>query len=118
MLQLFKDIVSRDAGTPWGETGMTPRKWYEVPTEIVVIRELIATQPGLYLRALMDPSLPVGGDPLPHVIAWRGEMYLEDGHHRAMQAHLSGAKTMLARVLTITEGMEAGACQDQLNPAR
>ena len=119
MGELFKDIVSRDHGEPWGATGMTSRKWLEVPTQLVTIRDLIATQPGVYLRALMDPQLPVGGDPLPHVIAWAGELYLEDGHHRAMQAHLSGAKTMLARVLIITTGTEAQPWQEegQLSPA-
>lgn len=117
---MFKDIVSRDHGEPWGPTGMSSYKWLSVPAREVVIRELIATQPGLYLRALMDPEnakrLPVGGDPLPHVIEWRGELYLEDGHHRAMQAQLRGQRTMFARVLTIADKGE-GTCQGQLSPA-
>jgi Arc/MetJ family transcription regulator len=77
---------------------MTSAKWLMVPTRLVRIDELIATQPGIYFHGL-SAERHVGGDELPHVIEWDGELYLEDGHHRAVRARLSGMTHMEARVL-------------------
>ena len=99
---MFKDIISRDNGCPWGDTGMTTRKWRNVPTQVVTIAELIATQPGVLLASLSDHAPePVGGDTYPHVIAWRGELYLEDGHHRVVRARLNDHHIVEARVLEV-----------------
>lgn len=103
---MFASIISRDGGCPWGETGMTSAKWLDVPTELVTIRDLVATQPGILLHALSEDyeAPPIGGDPLPHVVAWRGRSYLEDGHHRVVRAALRGASEVEARVLEIPDG--------------
>jgi hypothetical protein len=98
---VFKAIISRDNGEPWGETGMTSAKWLDVPTTPVRVRDLIATQPGVLLHALTEGEPPVGGDPHPHVIDWAGSLYLEDGHHRAVRALISGNDTITARVLRV-----------------
>lgn len=100
---MFADIISRDDGEPWGKTGMNTAKWLNIPTRQVVIRELIATQPGVLLHALTDQhTTTVGGDPTPHVIEWQGRLYLEDGHHRVVRAAIRGEHTIQARVLTVT----------------
>jgi len=100
----FAGIISRDGGEPWGPTGMTTAKWMHVPTQTLPINELYATQPGVLLHALTaDAPAPVGGDPLPHVIAWRGTGYLEDGHHRVMRAALAGCTHIEARVLRVED---------------
>lgn len=106
----FRGIISRDEGEPWGPTGMTSARWLEVPITTVRIADLVATQPGLLLHALVEgSSVPVGGDALPHVIQWRSVLYLEDGHHRAIRALLDGHETMAARVLQVSEpGPAAG----------
>ena len=98
----FKRIISRDNGTPWGKTGMTSKKWLKVKTVNVKISDLIATQPGVLLHALsLDwRETPVGGDKYPHVISWRGELYLEDGHHRVIRSLLKGKRKVKVRVLT------------------
>lgn len=99
---MFKDVISRDNGEPWGPTGMTSEKWFDIPLEIVTISSLIATQPGVYFKPLMDVNLtPIGGDDYPHVVKWRGEQYLEDGHHRIVKQALIGRKVALVRVLDL-----------------
>lgn len=98
---MFKAVISRDHGEPWGKTGMTSKKWLGVGVDYVEIDELIATQPGLLLNTLIRPGPPASGDPYPHVISWRGDLYLEDGHHRVTLAALSGESHVLARVLIV-----------------
>ena len=104
---MFKAIISRDNGCPWGETGMSTAKWLRIPVRELPIADLIATQPGVLLHALHDDApTPVGGDPMPHVIAWQGQHYLEDGHHRVVKRRLDGHTTVVARVLTIDDVFE------------
>lgn len=100
----FKRIISRDNGAPWGETGMNSRKWLEIAPVDVRIENLIATQPGVLLHALSDDYAepPVGGDTFPHVVYWRGEMYLEDGHHRVMRLLLNGNRKVWVRILYVS----------------
>ena len=81
---------------------MTTALWLSLPAREVIIAELIATQPGLLLHALTGEPTSHSGDVLPHVIAWQGALYLEDGHHRAARALLAGQLRMTARVLDIT----------------
>lgn len=99
---MFKRIITRDNGCPWGETDMTSQKWLDVPTALFPISQLIATQPGVLLHALADNvPMPVGGDIYPHVIHWNNEFYLEDGHHRVVRARLQGEQFVLARYLSL-----------------
>lgn len=80
---------------------MTSQSWLEVPTEVVRIRDLVATQDGVYFAPLLQDVEPLFGDPFPHVIRWRGVLYLEDGHHRVVKAALRGAVDVTARVLDV-----------------
>ncbi|QAY16195.1 hypothetical protein SEA_SONALI_83 [Arthrobacter phage Sonali] len=99
---MFADIISRDEGEPWGETGMTSQKWQEVPARSFLISDLIATQPGVLLHALAeDHQGSHSGDHLAHVVEWEGRFYLEDGHHRAVRARLNGSPRLLARHLVV-----------------
>lgn len=98
---MFKGV---DPTRPWPSTGMTTAKWMELPVFPTYIPVLIATQDGVYFKNLLsdEPSEYVI-DPYPHVIFWRGEFYLEDGHSRVMRAILRGLSTIQARVLVIEE---------------
>lgn len=98
---VFKGVISRDNGEPWGATGMSSAKWLTIPTELVRLADLFATQPGVYFEALIKPGMPVGGDEYPHVVCWHGESFLEDGHTRAMRAALRGEYLIEARVLVL-----------------
>ena len=50
-------------------------------------------------RALLEEDSTFYGDLFAHVVAYRGELYLEDGLHRALRAALQQRQTMHARVL-------------------
>jgi Arc/MetJ family transcription regulator len=99
---MFAGVISRDLGEPWPATGMSSARWLTVPAQWVEIDRLVATQPGIYFDGL-DASEHVGGDEFPHVIEWRGTLYLEDGHHRAVKAALTGERLLLARVLVVPD---------------
>jgi len=80
---------------------MTSQKWLDVPVVEVPIKELIATQRGVYFHALVDDFNHLFGDPYPHVILWEGEYYLEDGHHRVVKQALKGAHSVSVRLLSV-----------------
>lgn len=98
---MFKSIISRDNGCPWGSSGQSSATWLSVPVVKLPIAELVATQPGVFLHALRDKTAPVGGDKYPHVILWEGTYYLEDGHHRVVRRLLKGKKNVKARLLEL-----------------
>src|SRR4051794_15212442 len=102
---MFKGV---DVSRPWPHTGMTTEKWKQVPPFWIPISELIATQEGVKLAPLSDIKKSLryvshSGDFHPHVVSWRGNLYLEDGHHRAVSAAISGNTQIFARVLTIVD---------------
>lgn len=99
---MFKDIISRDNGCPWGSTGLTSKLWLHIPIHNVKIADLIATQPGIYFHGLREDTDPkYRTDPYPHVVLWNNEMYLEDGHHRVFRALLDGEATVDVRLFTV-----------------
>jgi hypothetical protein len=89
--------VSRD----WPEQGMTTETWRHIDPCVVTIADLIPTQPGILFAGLHNTRTREGGDTLPHVIEWHGNLYLEDGHHRVVRAALDGAEHMIVRKLRI-----------------
>lgn len=97
---MFKDVISRDNGEPWPPTGMTSALWLLQPLIHVRISQLVATQPGVYFLGLRQDCEHLGADH-PHVIHWDGNLYLEDGHHRALKTLLRGESGMLARYLSL-----------------
>ena len=87
---------------PYPKTGMTSEKWLQVPPQWFLIRNLVLTQEGIYFKGLVgEPSEPVGGDLLPHVVRYEGVNYLEDGHTRLMRALASGQQMLKARCLKL-----------------
>jgi hypothetical protein len=97
---MFKAI---NPSRPWPTTGLTTQRWIdEVGIELVRISDLIATQNGVYLHALMaDFADPYSHDPYPHVISWGGELWLEDGHHRVIRDIMQGRTSTNARVFVL-----------------
>jgi hypothetical protein len=85
---------------------MTTDKWKQVPPFWVPLGEIIATQDGVKLEPLIhgDRGRPsFSGDNTPHIVSWRGNLYLEDGHHRVVRAAIAGQTQVFARVLTIID---------------
>ena len=65
--------------------------------------ELITTKRELRLDALLDEDSTFYGDLFPHAVYWSGEVYLEDGLHRALRAALQQRPVLHARVLVIED---------------
>ena len=67
----------------------------------VRLDQLVTTKRTLDLEALLEEDSTFYGDLFAHVVSWRGELYLEDGLHRALRAALQQRQTMHARVLDL-----------------
>jgi len=80
---------------------MSAKEWAGVPPRQVRLDELITTKDTLQLAALLDEDSTFYGDLFAHVVEWNGELYLEDGLHRALRAALQQRHILHARVHTI-----------------
>lgn len=82
---------------PYPPTGLTTKRWDLVPVQEVKIDDLQPTQDHLSWHAMRYGrlQLPV------HVVSYRGTLYLENGHHRVMQAYVRGVRTVKAHVLVL-----------------
>ena len=88
---------------PYPDHGYGMRQWSNVPPRLVRLDDLITTKRELDLGMLLSEDSTFYGDLFAHVVEWRGELYLEDGLHRALRAALHQRPTLHARVLVITE---------------
>jgi Arc/MetJ family transcription regulator len=79
----------------------TPRDWSDVPPRLVRLDELTTTKRTLDLDALLSEDSTFYGDLFAHVVEWQGELYLEDGLHRALRAALQQRPALHARVLVL-----------------
>ncbi|ACQ78797.1 conserved hypothetical protein [Beutenbergia cavernae DSM 12333] len=90
-------------GRPYPDHGRTtPRDWSEIPPRQVRLDELITTKLELDLRSLLSEDSTFYGDLFAHVVEWKGELYLEDGLHRALRAALQQRTLLHARVLELS----------------
>jgi Arc/MetJ family transcription regulator len=101
---IFKQVGE---GRPYPDHARTTREWADVPPRPVRLDQLITTKAVLDLRLLLDKDSTFYGDLFPHVIQWRGELYLEDGLHRALGAALHQRTVLHARVLNLDTGDQA-----------
>ena len=91
-------------GRPYPDHGLTtPKEWAEVPPRMVRLVDLITTKRTLDLDALLAEDSTFYGDLFAHVVQWKGEMYLEDGLHRAVRAALQQRRVLHARVLVLDD---------------
>jgi Arc/MetJ family transcription regulator len=97
---IFKGV--RD-GRPYPNTGRTLREWAELPPTQVQLDQLITTKRTLDLDVLLADDSTFYGDMFAHVVQWRGELYLEDGLHRALRCALAQRKVLHARVLRLPD---------------
>ncbi len=104
---IFKSVGD---GRPYPEESVRDADWPSVPPRVVRLCDLITTKRTLDLEALLDEHSTFFGDLFPHVVQWNGDLYLEDGVHRALRTALHGRPTMHARVLVLAPTREpAGA---------
>jgi Arc/MetJ family transcription regulator len=89
-------------GRPYPDHGLTtPRQWSQVPPRQVRIECLVTTKRTLDLALVLSEDSTFYGDLFAHVVSWRGELYLEDGLHRALRAALQQRGMLHARVLEL-----------------
>lgn len=82
-------------------TYASTRDWAKVPPRQVRLADLTTTKRTLDLEALLAEDSTFYGDLFAHVVSYRGEMYLEDGLHRALRAALHQRHVLHARVLEL-----------------
>ncbi|WP_026529921.1 type II toxin-antitoxin system VapB family antitoxin [Haematomicrobium sanguinis] len=87
---------------PYPEHGyVTPKDWAEVAPRQVKLADLVTTKSTLNLDALLAEDSTFFGDLFPHVVQWQGNLYLEDGLHRAVRTALHQRSILHARVLEL-----------------
>jgi len=95
---IFKDVRE---GRPYPEHGMSTRDWARIPPRKARLDALITTKRELRLDALLDEASTFYGDLFPHAVQWQGELYLEDGLHRALRSALQQRTVIHVRVLDL-----------------
>jgi Arc/MetJ family transcription regulator len=90
-------------GRPYPDPQMTLRQWAELPPTQVLLDRLITIKRTLDLEVLLAEDSTFYGDMFAHVVEWRGELYLEDGLHRALRCALAQRKVLHARVLRLPD---------------
>ena len=96
-------MIFKRVGTdkPYPAHGLDARAWAEVPPTQVRLDELVTTKDTLQLEALLDDDSTFFGDLFAHVVLWHGDLYLEDGLHRALRAALQQRNVLHARVYAV-----------------
>lgn len=83
---------------PYPDHGLSKDEWAALPPEQVRLDRLVTTKDRLDLTKLLDEDSTFFGDLFAHVVQWRGELYLEDGLHRAVRAALQQRTVLHARI--------------------
>jgi len=102
VIVIFKRVGE---GRPYPEHATTQKDWAEVPPRAVRLDQLVTTKSQLDLSTLLAEDSTFYGDLFAHVVSWRGELYLEDGLHRAVRAALRQRTVVHARVLELTDAV-------------
>ena len=92
---IFKEVGD---GRPYPKHGLKQRDWANLPPRQIRLDQLVTTKAVLNLATLLDEDSTFYGDLFAHVIQWNGELYLEDGLHRALRAALQQRNVVHARV--------------------
>lgn len=95
---IFKEVRQ---GRPYPEHGFSMKDWAQIRPQQVPLGNLITTTTTVDVARLLsdDPTLP--GDLFPHAVRWCGELFLEEGLHRALRAALQQRTTLNVRILDL-----------------
>lgn len=97
---IFKAVGDRK---PYPDHGLTQHEWGAVAPTQVRLDQLVTTKRELDLAQLFAEDSTYFGDLFAHVVEWRGDLYLEDGLHRALRAALHQRLVLHARVLSLPD---------------
>ena len=95
---IFKNIQH---GRPYPDHGLSAKDWAQIPPHQVQLAELITTATVVELDRLLSEDSTSLGDLFPHAVQWGGELFLEDGLHRALRAALQQRTALHVRVLDL-----------------
>lgn len=95
---IFKRV--RD-GKPYPDHDVSGRTWASIPPRQFRLGELSTTTTVLALDRLLSEDSTFYGDLFAHVVKWQGELYLEDGLHRAVRSALRNRNVIHARMLDL-----------------
>lgn len=87
---------------PYPEPKLTNDQWGELAPRQIRLADLSTTRSTLDLNALLASDSTFFGDLFAHVVRYQGELYLEDGLHRAVRAALQGRTSLHARVYDLS----------------
>lgn len=91
-------------GRPYPDHGLTSREWAKIPPQQVRLDSLTTTKSELDLNALLAEDSTFFGDLFAHVVRYDGELYLENGVHRALRAALQQRVVLHARIYDLGTG--------------
>ena len=98
---IFKKVGN---GRPYPEHDLASnRDWAAVAPRQVRLADLITTKSELDLTTLLTEDSTFYGDLFAHVVQYQGQLYLEDGLHRAVRAALQQRLVLHARVYVIED---------------
>ena len=95
---IFKGV--RDA-KPYPEHGLSSRGWAKIPPRQFRLDQLTTVTTVLALDRLLSEDSTFYGDLFAHVVRWHGDIYLEDGLHRAVRSALRNRHVIHARMLDL-----------------
>jgi Arc/MetJ family transcription regulator len=95
---IFKAVLD---SRPYPEPTLTNDQRGDLAPRQIRLSDLSTTRSMLDLNALLASDSTFFGDLFAHVVRYRGELYLEDGLHRAVRAALQGRTSLHARVLDV-----------------
>ncbi len=84
-------------------TGYSQRQWGELAPTQVRLDQLVTTKRSSTWRPCSPRTRPTSATCSPTSCEWRGDIYLEDGLHRALRAALAAAPVLHARVLELPD---------------
>ncbi|MFW0792743.1 type II toxin-antitoxin system VapB family antitoxin [Gordonia sp. CPCC 205515] len=95
---IFKGVRE---GKPYPDHGLSSRAWAKIPPRQFRLDELTTVTKVLALDKLLSEDSTFYGDLFSHVVRWRGDLYLEDGLHRAVRSALRNRHIIHARMLDL-----------------
>ncbi|GAB10773.1 hypothetical protein GOARA_062_00410 [Gordonia araii NBRC 100433] len=95
---IFKAVQD---GKPYPQHNLSPRAWAKIPPRQFRLDQLTTVTTVLALDKLLSEDSTFYGDLFSHVVKWQGEVYLEDGLHRAVRSALRNRPIIHARLLDL-----------------
>jgi Arc/MetJ family transcription regulator len=93
---IFKTVLNE---RPYPELTIASEEWGALAPRQIKLADVSTIRSTLDLNALLASDSTFFGDLFAHVVRWNGQLYLEDGLHRAVRAALQGRTSLHARVI-------------------